>query len=254
VTEQQDIAGKVVLVTGASSGIGAHFTKVLAARKARVAAAARRIDRLANLADETNSAGGTVFPVEMDITSVESIREGVAAVEAELGPVEILVNNAGMLREGYATRVSEQDFDRLFATNVKGSFFVTQACVKRMVDLGIAGNIVNTASVAGLVTMPQLTVYGMTKAALVHMTKSLAAEWARYDICVNAICPGYVATDMNAEFFGSEIGQKVLSRLPKRRLATPDGLADLLLLLVSRQRSRFINGSIITVDDGYSVS
>jgi len=244
----------VVLLTGASSGLGAHFASVLAARKARVAVAARRADLLAKLAGEANAAGGTVFPVQMDVASVDSIREAVMAVEAELGPVEILVNNAGVLHEGRATQVSEQEFDRLFTTNVKGAFFVTQACVKRMIDLGIAGNVVNTASVAGLVTMPQLTVYGMTKAALVHMTKALAAEWARHDICVNAICPGYVATDMNAEFFGSDVGQKVLARLPKRRLATPEGLTDLLLLLVSRERSRFINGSIITVDDGYSVS
>jgi len=253
-TSPDDIAGKVVLVTGASSGIGAHFAKVLASRNVRVAAAARRTDLLEKLADQTNSASGTILPVQMDVTSVESIREGARQIEAEFGPIEILINNAGVMHEGYATRVREEEFDHLFDTNVKGAFFLTQTCAKRMIDLGIPGHIVNVASVAGLVTMPQLAAYGMAKAALVHMTKALAAEWARHDICINAICPGYVATDMNAEFFNSEVGKIVLARLPKRRLATPDGLVDLLLLLISRQRSRFINGSIIAVDDGYSVS
>jgi NAD(P)-dependent dehydrogenase (short-subunit alcohol dehydrogenase family) len=251
---ENDIAGKVVLLTGASSGIGAHLARVLAGRKARVAAAARRTDMLENIAKEVSASGGTLMAVQMDIMSIESIREGVAAVEAALGPVEVLINNAGIVHQGKATQVSEPDFDRLFATNVKGTFFVTQICGKRMIDLGIPGKIVNTASVAGLVTMPQLAVYGMTKAAVVHMTKALADEWARHDICVNAICPGYVSTDMNASFFESPAGQKVIDKLPKRRLATPDGIEHLLLLLISPRRSRFMNGAIITVDDGYSVS
>lgn len=249
-----DIAGKVVLVTGASSGIGAHFVRALAARNVRVAAAARRTDLLEKTAEEVSRAGGTLMPVHMDITSVDSIREGIAAVEATLGPVEILINNAGVLHQGKATQISEQEFDRLFATNVKGTFFVSQTCAKRMVDLGIAGRIVNIASVAGMVTMPQLAVYGMTKAAVVHMTKALADEWARHNISINAISPGYVATDMNASFFDSEVGKKVIGGLPKRRLATPDGLEELLLLLISAERSRFMNGAIIPVDDGYCVS
>ena len=253
-SQQDDLAGKVILVTGASSGIGAHFSKVLAARKARVAVAARRADLLENITQEVSAAGGTMLAVPMDIASVDSIQEGIARIEAELGPIEILVNNAGVLHEGKAVEVSEQEFDRLFATNVKGNFFVTQACGKRMIDLGIAGKIVSTASVAGLVTMPQLAVYGMTKAALVHMTKALAQEWARHDICVNAICPGFVATDMNAAFLGSPLGQKLIEKLPKRRVGTLDCLDELLLLLISGTRSRFINGAVISVDDGYSVS
>ncbi len=253
-SEIDDIAGKVVLLTGASSGIGAHLARVLAGRKARVAAAARRSDMLENIAKEVAASAGTLMAVQMDITSTESIREGVAAVEAALGPVEVLINNAGIVHQGKATQVSERDFDRLFATNVKGTFFVTQICGKRMIDLGIPGKIVNIASVAGLVMMPQLAVYGMTKAAVVHMTKALADEWARHDICVNAICPGYVSTDMNASFFETPAGQKVIDKLPKRRLATTDGIEDLLLLLISPRRSRFMNGAIITVDDGYSVS
>jgi len=244
----------VILVTGASSGIGAHFSSLLAARKAKVAVAARRADLLAKITAEASAAGGKMLPVAMDVGSIESIRAGMAKIEAELGPVEILINNAGVLLEGTALEVSEQDFDRLFAINVKGTFFVTQTCGKRMIDLDIAGRIVNIASVAGLVPMRLLSVYGMTKAALVHMTKALAQEWARHDLCVNAICPGFVATDMNAAFFASPPGEKLIKQLPKRRLGALDALDELLLLLISEARSRFINGAIITVDDGYSVS
>lgn len=253
-SQEDDIADKVVLVTGASSGIGAHFSRVLAARKAKVAVAARRADLLQKIALEVSAAGGTMMPVEMDISSPDSIRAGVARIEAEFGPVEILLNNAGVLLEGNAVQVDEQEFDRLFAINVKGTFFVTQTCGRRMIDLGIKGKIVTTASVAGLVSMPLLTAYGMSKAALIQMTKSLAQEWARHDICINAICPGFVATDMNAAFFESPQGQKMIERLPKRRVATVDALDELLLLLISERRSRFINGAVITADDGYCVS
>jgi NAD(P)-dependent dehydrogenase (short-subunit alcohol dehydrogenase family) len=249
-----DIAGKVVLLTGASSGIGAHLAKVLVGCKARIAAVARRIDMLEKIAKEVSALAGTLTPVQIDLMSIESIRKGIAAIEAALGPVEILINNAGILHQSKATEVTESDFDRLFATNVKGTFFVTQICGKRMIDLGISGKIVNTASVAGLVAMPQLAIYGMTKAAIVYMTKALAKEWARHDISVNAICPGYFSTDMNRLFFESPAGQKLIEKLPKRRLATPEGIEDLFLLLISARQSRFMNGSIITVDDGYSVS
>lgn len=253
-SKQGNIAGKVALVTGASSGIGAHLVKALAAQNIRVAAAARRSELLEKAADEVSRSGGTLIPVKMDITSVDSIREGVAHIEATLGPVEILINNAGALHQGKATQIGEDEFDQLFDTNVKGTFFTSQTCAKRMVDLGIPGRIVNIASVAGMVSMPQLAVYGMTKAAVVHMTKTLAHEWARHNISVNAICPGYVATDMNADFFGSEVGKKVISSLPKRRLADPRDLEELLMLLISETRSRFMNGAIIPVDDGYCVS
>lgn len=253
-SESNDIAGKVVLVTGASSGIGAHFSRVLAARKAKVAVAARRADLLAQMAAEVAEAGGTMLPVEMDIASLDSIRRGIARIEAEWGPVEILLNNAGVLHEGKALDVTEQDFDRVFDINVKGSFFVSQACVKRMVELGIAGRVVNTASVAGLVSMPLLSLYGISKAALVHMTKTLAQEWARHGISVNAICPGFVATEMNAAFFDSPPGRRLVEKLPKQRLARPADLEALLLLLVSPARGGFMNGAVITIDDGYAVS
>lgn len=249
-----DIAGKVVLVTGASSGIGAHVARMLAGRGAKVAVAARRVELLQQMAQEVQAAGGTLLPVEMDISSLASVHAGVARIEAQWGPVEILLNNAGVLLEGKAVQVEEQDFDRLFAINVKGSFFVTQACGKRMIEQGIQGRIITIASVAGLVSMPLLAAYGMSKAALVQMTKSLANEWARHGLSVNAVCPGFVATEMNAAFFDSPPGQRMVERLPKKRVAPVDSLDEVLLLLASGQRGQFINGAVLTVDDGYSVS
>jgi NAD(P)-dependent dehydrogenase (short-subunit alcohol dehydrogenase family) len=252
--QDQDIAGKVVLVTGASSGIGAHAARMLAARGARVAAAARRADLLKQFAQETRAAGGSMLAVPMDLASLDSIRAGVARIEAELGPVEILLNNAGVLVEGKALDVQEQDFDQLLSINVKGTFFVTQACGQRMIELGLKGKVVTIASAAGLVCMPMLAAYGMSKAALVHMTKSLAREWARHGICVNAISPGFVATEMNEGFFASPAGHRMIERLPRKRVASVQDLDALLLLLMSERASSFINGAVIPVDDGFAVS
>jgi NAD(P)-dependent dehydrogenase (short-subunit alcohol dehydrogenase family) len=253
-TQGPDLKGKVILVTGASSGIGRYFALRLAAEGARVAAAARRTDLLASLAKEVTGKGGTLMAVPMDVCSVASIRSAIDAVEKAFGPIEVLVNNAGIAHQARITDVTEADFDRLFATNVKGAFFAAQECGARMIKRKIEGRIVNTASVAGLVTMPQLTAYGMTKAAVVHMTKLFAREWARYGINVNAICPGYVATELNAEFFDSESGRKLISRLPRGRIGQASELEGLLLLLASGEASKSITGAIITVDDGYSVS
>jgi NAD(P)-dependent dehydrogenase (short-subunit alcohol dehydrogenase family) len=249
-----ELKGRVVLVTGASSGIGRHFALRLAAEGAHVAAAARRVELLETLSDQVIRAGGTLVPIQMDVSSVDSIRKGVDAAEKALGTIGILVNNAGIGHQSRVTDVTEEDFDRVFSTNVKGAFFVAQECGARMIKAKIEGRIVNTASIAGLVTMPQLTAYGMSKAAVIQMTKSLAREWARQGINVNAICPGYIATELNADFFSSEIGQKLVAGLPKRRIGEASDLDGALLLLTSRSASRFITGAIITADDGYSIS
>lgn len=250
-SDARELAGKTVLVTGASSGLGRHFALMLARKGARVAAAARRTSLLEDLAREADALGCTVVPVAMDVASVDAIKAGVAEVEASLGPIHILVNNAGIAVQAKALSTTEAEFDRVFSTNVRGAFFVAQVCGQRMIERGIAGRIVNIASVAGLVPMPQLGVYGMSKAAVVQMTRALAIEWARHGISVNAICPGYVATDLNAAFFGSEAGQKITAALPKRRIAQPHDLDGTLLLLASPEAGAVINGAIISVDDGY---
>lgn len=249
-----DLKGKVALVTGASSGIGRHFARRLAAEGAHVVAAARRAALLDSLAREASGMDGKLVPVEMDVGSLTSIRKGIDAAERALGPVEILVNNAGIAHQARVVDVTEEDFDRVFSTNVRGAFFVAQQCGVRMIAAKIEGRIVNTASIAGLVTMPQLTAYGMSKAAVIQMTKALAREWARYGINVNAICPGYIATELNADFFNSEAGHKIVQELPKRRIGEPSDLDGALFLLASPSASRFTTGAIITVDDGYSIS
>lgn len=246
-----ELTGRTILVTGASSGIGRSFAALLASKGAKVAAAARRTDLLDQLAAQSD---GVIVPVAMDVGSVDSIKAGCAAAEAAIGPVEILVNNAGIAFQGKAIDTSEADFDRVFSTNFKGAFFVAQTCARRMMELGIEGRIVNTASVAGVAQMPQLPIYGMSKAAVIHMTKALASEWGRHGLSVNALAPGYVATELNSAFFASEAGDKVARSLPKKRVGTPDDLHAALLMLVSPTAGRLMNGAVVVVDDGYSVT
>lgn len=247
------LPGKNVLVTGASSGIGRHFAKALCARGATVIAAARRISALQELSDEATGPG-SIIPLELDVSNVAEIEAAVAEAESKTGPLDVLVNNAGIAPVQRALDLGVEEFDAMFATNVRGSFFVAQAVARRMVAAGREGRIVNTASVAGLTAMPQLTAYGMTKAAVIHMTRCLAVEWARHGIAVNAICPGYVETELNAEFLASEAGQKVTAGLPRRRAATTADLEAVLLMLVDGEAARCISGAAIPVDDAYSLT
>ena len=252
------LSGKVALVTGASSGLGEQFAQVLASEGALVILAARRLDKLKALKEKVEQAGGKAGVVALDVTDIEGIRMAVQKVESEFGPIDILVNNSGVSAIGRLTDVPEEDFDFIMDTNVKGAFFVAQAVGKRMVERSIAdparqARIVNIASVAGLRVLPQIGVYCMSKAAVIHMTKAMAVEWGRYNINVNAICPGYIMTEMTAPLWESEMGKKMMDRLPRRRVGEPEDLDSLLLMLVSDQ-SRFINGSVIAADDGLSVT
>lgn len=246
------LLGKRVLVTGASSGIGRDFAKALCARGATVVAAARRLEALQSLSVEAPGPG-RIIPLRLDVGDVASIDGAITEAENAVGPLDVLVNNAGIAPVCKALDISVEEFDTLFSTNVRGSFFVAQAVARRMVAGGREGRIVNTASVAGMISMPQLTAYGMTKAAVIHMTRCLAVEWARHGIAVNAICPGYVETDLNAEFLASEAGQKVISGLPRRRAATTADLEAVLLMLVDGDAGRCISGAAIPVDDAYSL-
>lgn len=249
---QITLSGKTVMVTGASSGLGERFAHVLSAAGARVALAARRIDRLETLKSELEHAGGKACAVAMDVTRLSSIIEALAAAEEALGPIDVLVNNSGVSVTRRAVEVTEADYDVVMDTNAKGAFFVAQAVGKGMIARN-GGRIINIASVAGLRALGQVSVYCMSKAAAIHMTRALALEWGRYNVNVNAICPGYIETEINRDHFRSEAGQKLINMLPRRRVGTPTDLDGLLLLLASDQ-SGFINGSIITADDGLSVT
>jgi NAD(P)-dependent dehydrogenase (short-subunit alcohol dehydrogenase family) len=227
------VDGKIALVTGASSGLGLRFATVLAQAGAKVAIAARRTDKLAELERSIRASGGSARSFAMDVTDVAGLRKGVSRIEAELGPIDILVNNSD--------------------TNAKGAFFVAQAVGRSMIAAKRPGRIINIASIAGLRVIGQLGVYCMSKAAAVQMTRAMANEWARYGICVNAICPGYIETEMNHDLWASEHGRKLINMLPRRRVGKPQDLDGLLLLLAS-DHADFINGAIIAADDGFAVA
>jgi NAD(P)-dependent dehydrogenase (short-subunit alcohol dehydrogenase family) len=246
---QLRLDGKHALVTGASSGLGWRFAATLAAAGARVSIAARRTDRLEALRAEIERAGGRAHAVALDVTSVASVRAGVAAAEAALGPLDILVNNSGVSVTKRAGEVEEADYDFVMDTNAKGAFFVAQAAGRAMIAAKRPGRIINIASAAGLRVLGQLSVYCMSKAAVIHLTRALALEWGRYGINVNALCPGYIETEINREYWETDGGRKLIAMLPRRRVGKPEDLDGLLVLLAS-EHSGFVNGAVITADDG----
>jgi NAD(P)-dependent dehydrogenase (short-subunit alcohol dehydrogenase family) len=256
VSIEVNFEGKTALITGASSGLGAHFAKILAQAGAQVVLASRRVERLKELRAEIESDGGAAHVVPLDVTDYNSIKSAVAHAETEAGPIDILVNNSGVSTTQRLVDVTPEDYAYVMDTNQRGAFFVAQEIAKRMIarakgDPKKQHRIINIASVAGLRVLPQIGIYCMSKAAVVHMTKSMAAEWGKYGINVNAICPGYIGTEINAEYFDSERGQTLINILPRKRVGKPEDL-DGLLLLLAAEESHFINGAIVTADDGMS--
>jgi NAD(P)-dependent dehydrogenase (short-subunit alcohol dehydrogenase family) len=249
---------KVALVTGASSGLGARFARVLAANGALTVLAARRVERLKDLRAEIEAAGGAAHVVALDVTEQDSIHAAVAQTERDIGPIDILINNSGLSTTQRLVDATPVDFDLIIGTNLKGAFFVAQAVAQRMIarakdQADFRGRIVNIASIAGLRVLPQIGVYAISKAAVIQMTKAQALEWGRYGINVNAICPGYIRTEINEDYWDTDGGRKLMQMLPRRRVGQPDDLDGVLLLLVADE-SQFINGAIVAADDGMSVT
>ncbi|MES1990507.1 MAG: glucose 1-dehydrogenase [Pseudomonadota bacterium] len=247
-----DLTGKVALVTGATSGLGRRFALILAKAGASVAITGRRVDRLQDLKAEIEAMGRIALPVALDVTDTASITACVDAVEAALGSIDILVNNAGMNVEAMAHQVTPEGYDTMFDTNVRGAFFMAQAVGIRMLARDRGGRIINIASIGAFTQLPGLVIYTMTKAAIAMMTKSLAKEWARKRINVNAICPGFIETELNSEWFHTEGGERQIKSFPRRRLGTESDLDGIVLLLAS-DHSHFITGSLFTADDGQSL-
>ena len=255
-----DLSGRVAFITGASGGLGAQFARTLSAAGAAVVLASRRVDKLKELRAEIDGAGGDAHVVELDVSSHDSIKAAVARAETEVGSIDILVNNSGVSTTQRIQDVSPKDFDFVFDTNVKGAFFVAQEVGKRMLARsrgtapgGFAGaRIINIASMAGLRVLPQIGVYCMSKAAVIQMTKAMALEWGKYGINVNAICPGYIDTEINHHHWSSEQGKKLVDMLPRKRLGQPQDL-DTALLLLCANESHFINGAVLAADDGFGV-
>lgn len=255
-----DLSGRVAFVTGASSGLGAQFAMTLSRAGAAVVLASRRIEKLKDLRARIEGEGGNAHAMELDVTDRGSVRAAVAHAETECGSIDILVNNSGVSTTQRLVDVDEEDFNYVFDTNVKGSFFVAQEVGKRMIARAkgaapgtyTGGRIINIASVAGLKVLPQIGVYCMSKAAVIQMTKAMALEWGRYGINVNALCPGYIATELNAEHWSTDGGRKLVSMLPRKRVGKPEDLDGLIVLLASGQ-SHFVNGAVIAADDGFGV-
>jgi hypothetical protein len=255
-----DLSGRVALVTGASSGLGAQFARTLSRAGAGVVLAARRLERLKTLRAELEAEGGDAHVVDLDVTDLASIKAAVAHAETEMGTIDILVNNSGVGATQKLLDVTPQDYDYVMNTNTRGAFFVAQEVARRMIarSQGAApgtftgGRIVNIASVAGLRPFGRIGAYAISKAAVVHMTRVMAMEWGRYGINVNALCPGYIDTEINHAQWSTEAGLKLIEMLPRRRVGKPQDL-DAVLMMLCANESHFVNGAVVAADDGFGV-
>ncbi|HEX6442233.1 MAG TPA: SDR family oxidoreductase, partial [Stellaceae bacterium] len=248
-----DITGQVALVTGASSGIGRHFAEVLAAAGAKVAAVARRTDRLEELAREIEASGGICLPLAGDVTKQDSIHDTIAAAEARLGLLAILINNAGVVVSKPLFEHTEEDWDYVVDTNLKGAWLAAREFAHHLVEQKRPGRIINISSILASRTIGRVPAYCAAKAGLTHLTHVLAMELARYGILVNALAPGYVETDFNREYFRTEAGQRLIGRIPLKRLGQAPDLDGALLFLAS-PASAYVTGAVIAVDGGHAVA
>ena len=244
-----DLAGRKALVTGASSGLGRHFALTLARARAHVILAARREDLLEDVASQIRRAGGTCETMRLDV----SRSDDVATAISEIGALDILVNNAGIAREGPFLDLSEPDWSDVLDTNLKGMFLVLQHAARLMRAGGRSGSVINIASILGLRQAAGVASYAVSKAAAIQLTRVAALELARFAIRVNALAPGYIATELNAGFWESDAGRAMITRIPQRRLGRVEDLEGPLLLLAS-DASAYMTGAVIDVDGGHLVS
>ncbi len=241
------LKGKRALVTGGSSGLGLHFAGVLAEASAEVTLAARRLDKVEAEADALAQAGHRADAVALDVTDPSSVAAAFAG-----RAYDVVINNAGVSGEGSALEMDVADFQAVIDTNLTGVFAVAQAAARGMAEHG-GGSIVNIASILGLRVAGHVSAYTASKAAVVQLTKALALEWARHGVRVNALCPGYIETPINADFFSTDAGQALIRRIPQRRLGQPGDL-DAPLLLLASDASAYMTGSVVAVDGGHLVS
>ena len=245
-TQRFSVAGKRILITGASSGFGARFAVALAEEGADVVLAARRVENLEQTAEAVRKLGREATVVAMDVSDHASV----GAAFDSMPPVDVVVNNAGISHEGPTDSLTEEEWDAVVDTNLKGVWAVSKFAIQKWKQDQRPGSLVNIASILGLRVGGRVAAYTASKAAVVQLTKSLALDFARYNIRCNAICPGYVETDINKDFFDSPQAEKMLKRIPYRRLGQIDELVGPLLLLAS-DASSYMTGAIIAVDGGH---
>ena len=248
-----NLTGQRAIVTGASRGLGRHFALTLARAGAQVVLAARGIDRLETAVKEIEGFGGCAVAIQVDVTDGENVRACVETAENALGPIDILVNNAGIAVTKPLLEHAEEDWDSVLDTNLKGIWLMAQEVARRMVHRGQGGSIINIASVLGERGISQLPGYCASKGGIINLTRAMAIELASHEIRVNAIAPGYIETDMNRGFFATQAGQRLIKRIPQRRVGQVEDLDGTLLLLAS-EASRYMTGSVITIDGGQSAS
>ena len=247
------LAGTSALVTGASSGLGRHFARLLARHGARVVIAARRTDALRELGAEIAAAGGTAWPVALDVRDPASVTQAVGEAVARSGGLDLLVNNAGVALTRPALLTSEDDWRQVLDTNLDGAFRVARAVAQAMADAKRGGAIVNVASILGFRVAKQVAAYIAAKAALLKLSEAMALEWAPLGIRVNALAPGYIETELNRDFLRSPAGESLQKRVALRRFGTPEDLDGPLLLLASAAGG-YMTGATITVDGGHSLA
>lgn len=249
----QPLRGKIAMVTGAGTGLGRHFATALAQAGATIIACGRRIAPLESLCAELADQGLACHAVAMDVTDSQSVAAAFDRAEALTGAsLDILVNNAGAAQTKAALDLTDEDWDAIVDLNLGGVFRVARTAARRMIAGRKGGAIVNVASILGLQVAQGVASYAASKAAVIHLSKALALEWARYNIRVNVLAPGYVLTDINRDFFESPSGQKLVGRVPTRRLGTLDELVDPLLLLCGSGSSN-MTGAVLVVDGGHSI-
>ena len=246
-----DMTGKLALITGGGTGLGRQFALTLADAGATVILAARRAEPLQATAAEILAAGGQAHCLALDVTDQDAVQSAFETID-RIGVVDVVVNNAGTAGPGSLLDVTEETWDRLVDVNVKGAWCVARAAVKKMIGHERRGSIVNIASALGLAVQKGTANYPASKAALLHLTKAMAVEWARYGVRVNALAPGYFKTDLSDGYLSSERGKAMVQRMPMRRLGDPVELSGALLLLAS-DASTYMTGSVISVDGGLAV-
>ena len=245
--------GHTALVTGANGGLGSHFASTLAKAGARVAISARRVESLRDVEQQIRAAGGQVASIPLDVTQRESVVAAFEAAAAQLGPVTVVVNNAGVAVTKPLLEQTDKDWLDVIEVNLNGAWRVAQEAARHMVNHGRGGSIVNIASILGLRVSAQVPGYAASKAALIHLTKAMALELARHRIRVNALAPGYVETSINRDFFAADSGQALIKRIPQRRIGNPQELDGALLLLASDAGS-YATGTVLAVDGGQLVN
>ncbi len=245
-----DLSGRTALITGASSGLGSRFGRILAANGAQVALGARRKDRLQALASEI---GSEALAITIDVAREADIIAGFDAAERAFGPVDTVIANAGVDGAGMMTTISEEEIEHTLSINLKGAILTAREGARRMIANGVKnGRIVMVASITAFEPSPGLVAYAASKAGVVQAARSMAREWARAGICVNTISPGYIRTAINDEWFQTDLGRKQIARFPKRRLMGEEGLDGPVLFLCS-DAAEFVTGTDFVLDDGQTL-